>query len=130
MKWHDEGELPYTPLVRPLPHGDAVVRRTEDWLKANFAAANALGSAVEHAGIPERSLKRRFKAATGVSLIEYIQNLRIERGKELLETTDNPVEEISERVGYSDASFFRRLFKRLVGLTPVAYRKMFTVEQP
>ena len=130
LKWHDEGELPYTPLVRPLPHGDAVVRRTEDWLKANFAAANALGSAVENAGIPERSLKRRFKAATGVSLIEYIQNLRIERGKELLETTGNPVEEISERVGYSDASFFRRLFKRLVGLTPVAYRKMFTVEQP
>ena len=130
LKWHDEGELPYTALVRPLPHGDAVVRRTEDFLKSQFEKSDVLGRAVEHAGIPERSLKRRFKAATGLSLIEYVQNLRIERGKELLESTDIAIEEISERVGYSDASFFRRLFRRLVGLAPVAYRKMFAAPSP
>ena len=88
---------------------------------------DVLGSAIANSGIPERSLKRRFKAATGVSLIEYVQNLRIERGKELLESSKVPVEAISEQVGYSDASFFRRLFRRLVGLTPVAYRRMFTL---
>ena len=125
MKWHDEGELPYTALVRPLPHGDSVVRNTEEWLKAHIRRIDAIGLAVEHAGIPERTLKRRFKAATGLSLIEYLQNLRIEHGKALLESTDLPVEEISEKVGYSDTSFFRRLFRRLVGLNPVAYRRMF-----
>jgi transcriptional regulator GlxA family with amidase domain len=125
LKWHDEGELPYTALVRPLPHGDAVVRKVEEWLKAHFTQSDVVGRAVEAAGIPERSLKRRFKAATGVSLIEYVQNLRIEEGKALLENTGLPVEELSEQVGYADASFFRRLFRRLVGLTPGAYRKMF-----
>ena len=130
LKWHDEGELPYTALVRPLPHGDAVVRKTEESLKVHYEKIDVLSRAVANAGVPERSLKRRFKAATGVSLIEYVQNLRIEKGKKLLESTDIPVEEISEQVGYSDASFFRRLFRRLVGLAPVAYRRMFTVSSP
>ncbi len=126
LKWHNEGELPYTALVRPLPHGDAVVRNTEEWLKEHFRQIDAIGRAVVRTGIPERTLKRRFKAATGVPLIEYLQNLRIERGKQLLESSDLPVEEISEQVGYADTSFFRRLFKRLVGLTPLAYRRMFS----
>ena len=125
LKWHDEGELPYTPLVRPLPHGDAVVRRTETWLKERFRDDDALGRAVDHAGIPERTLKRRFKAATGLPMIDYLQNLRIEAAKGLLETTRTAVDEISAEVGYDDASFFRRLFKRRVGLTPLAYRRMF-----
>ena len=125
LKWHDEGELPYAALVRPLPHGDAVVRRVETFLKDHYVEADSLARSVAVAGIPERSLKRRFKAATGVPLIEYLQNLRIEQGKTLLETTGLPVEEISAAVGYADASFFRRLFKRLCGLTPVAYRRLF-----
>jgi len=129
LKWHTEGELPYTALVRPLPHGDAVVRRAETWLQEHFRAHDAIGQVVARAGqqdsVAERSLKRRFKAATGVPLIDYLQNLRIEHGKHLLETSDWPVEEISAEVGYADASFFRRLFKRLAGLTPLAYRRQF-----
>jgi transcriptional regulator GlxA family with amidase domain len=129
LKWHDEGELPYTPLLRPLPHGDAVVRRAEEWLQEHFRLHDAVGRVVARASqqdnVPERTLKRRFKAATGMPLIDYLQNLRIEHGKHLLETGDLPVEEISAEVGYADASFFRRLFKRLAGLTPVAYRRMF-----
>ncbi len=125
LKWHDEGELPYAALVRPVPHGDAVARRCEDWLHANFRAADAIVTAVDRVGIPERTLKRRFKAATGVPLIAYLQNLRIEEAKRLLETTGLPADEIGARVGYADASFFRRLFKRLAGLTPGRYRRLF-----
>ena len=126
LKTHDEGELPYTPLVRPLPHGDAAVRRSETCLKEHFAETEAIGAAVAAAGIPERTLKRRFRAHTGVTLIDYLQNLRIEHGKQLLETTDLPVETISAKAGYADPSFFRRLFRRRVGLTPGAYRRMFS----
>ncbi len=126
LKWHDEGELPFTALVRPLPHGDSLVRRCEDWLQDHFHETDALSRVVEHSGIPERTLKRRFKSATGTTLIDCVQNLRIEEGKRLLETSPLPVEEVSAEVGYSDPSFFRRLFKRLVGLTPGAYRRMFS----
>ena len=75
--------------------------------------------------VPERSLKRRFKAATGDTLIEYLQNLRIEESKRLLEQGSLPIEEVSAEVGYMDTSFFRRLFKRLTGLSPGQYRSMF-----
>jgi transcriptional regulator GlxA family with amidase domain len=125
LKWHDEGDLPYASLVRPRPHGDAVARRSEQWLKAHYREIEAVGDVVAHAGVPERTLKRRFKAATGTSLIEYLQNLRIEEAKRLLESTDEAADEIGAMVGYGDASFFRRLFKRLVGITPGAYRRMF-----
>jgi transcriptional regulator GlxA family with amidase domain len=125
LQLHQEGELPYTALVRPLPHRDGIVRKIEGFLKQRFQDQDALGQAVKASGIPERTLKRRFKAATGLPLIDYLQNVRIEHGKHLLETTDLPVEEISEQAGYSDASFFRRLFKRLAGTTPLAYRRMF-----
>jgi len=126
LKWHDEGKLPYTALVRPLPHGDSLVRKCEEWLHEHFREIDAVSQVLDIAGIPERTLKRRFKSATGVSMIEYLQNLRIEAGKQLLETSVLPVEEISAAVGYADASFFRRLFKRLAGLTPSRYRQMFS----
>jgi transcriptional regulator GlxA family with amidase domain len=66
---------------------------------------DALAQAVRAAGIPERTIKRRLKAATGLPLIDYWQNVRIEHGKRLLETTGLPVEEISAESGYSDVSF-------------------------
>jgi transcriptional regulator GlxA family with amidase domain len=80
---------------------------------------------VAESNIPERTLKRRFKLAAGSSLIERLQNLRVEEAKRLLEAGAMPVDEISFEVGYEDASFFRRLFKRVTGLTPSQYRRMF-----
>ncbi len=91
----------------------------------NFPDAGAVSRAVAFAGIPERTFKRRFKKATGSSLMDYLQNLRIEEAKRMLETTIESVEEISAQVGYEDTSFFRRLFKRRTGLTPGHYRRLF-----
>ena len=67
----------------------------------------------------------RFKAATGSSMIEYLQNHRIEEAKRHLEEGKLSVEDVSLAVGYEDLSFFRRLFKRLTGLTPGEYRRLF-----
>ena len=125
LKWHGEGQLPYTSLVRRSPHADSVVRNCEEWLAKHYLETDAVRQVVELAGIPERTLKRRFKAATGSTLIEYLQNLRVEEAKRLLETGQLPVDEISVAVSYEDPSFFRRLFKRSTGLTPSQYRRMF-----
>jgi transcriptional regulator GlxA family with amidase domain len=125
LKWHGEGELPYETLVRNNPHADSVVHTCEKWLEAHFTEQGALPRVVELANIPERTLKRRFKIATGSSLIERVQDLRVEEAKRLLEVGTMPVDEISFSVGYEDASFFRRLFKRRTGLTPSQYRRMF-----
>lgn len=125
LKWHSEGQLPYASLVRHAPHADAVVSACEQWLTEHFREASVVSRAVAHAAIPERTLKRRFKAATGSTLMDHVQNLRVEEAKRLLETTDTPVDDISFSVGYEDPSFFRRLFKRRTGLTPGRYRRLF-----
>jgi transcriptional regulator GlxA family with amidase domain len=125
LKWHGEGQLPYASLVRNNPHADSVVKACEQWLAEHYRQNGAIQRVVERANIPERTLKRRFKAATGTTLIDYLQNLRIEEAKRLLENEQTPVDEISVDVGYEDPSFFRRLFKRRTGLTPSQYRRMF-----
>jgi len=125
LKWHDEGQRPYEPLVRQQPHADAVVRGCEHWLKEHFREPGAVAGVVGHAQAPERTLKRRFKAATGLAIIDYVQNLRIEEAKRRLESSDEPADEIGFAVGYEDPSFFRRLFKRRTGITPGRYRRVF-----
>lgn len=125
LKWHNEGQMPFAPLVQRTPHADALVRRCERWLETHFRDPCAIAHLLEQSTVPARTLKRRFKTATGTSLINYLQNLRIEEARRLLEQERITVEEVSLAAGYEDVSFFRRLFRRLTGLTPGEYRRMF-----
>ena len=125
LKIHTEGQLPFAHLVNETSHADSVVRACETWLKENYREHEPVARVVRHAGIPERSLKRRFRKATGETLMDRVQNLRIEEAKELLENGDQSFEQIAFRVGYENPGFFRNLFKRRTGLTPGQYRKMF-----
>ena len=77
------------------------------------------------AGLGERTFMRHFKAATGRSPSDYLQTLRIEAAKAMLEGGMKPVQTISHEVGYVDLAFFRGLFKRVTGMTPVEYRAHF-----
>jgi transcriptional regulator GlxA family with amidase domain len=125
LQWHGDGQLPFASLVRRQAHADSVVRRAEDWLRQHFRESQAVASVVEECGIAERSLKRRFKTATGSTVIGYVQNLRIEEAKRLLEIGDTSFDDIAAAVGYENPAFFRSLFKRCSGLTPANYRRMF-----
>jgi transcriptional regulator GlxA family with amidase domain len=80
---------------------------------------------IKRSRLAERTFKRRFTHATGLTPLVYVQRLRIEDAKRRRERTDTPVEEISWQVGYEDPAFLRRLFKRTTGLAPEAYRKRF-----
>lgn len=125
LKWHAEGQLPYASLVRRQPHADSVVRLAEAWLAEHFAEPDPVAGVLAACAVPERSLKRRFRAATGTTVIAYAQNLRIEAAKRALETGDAPTDAVAAAVGYENTTFFRSLFKRSTGLTPGAYRRMF-----
>ena len=76
-------------------------------------------------GLTERSFKRRFIKATGLAPLEYVHTLRIEESKQMLEKETATIETIAYEVGYEDKSFFSKLFKRKVGLTPAQYRNRF-----
>jgi transcriptional regulator GlxA family with amidase domain len=127
LQWHHDGLAPYIVFHGRRDHGDAVIASAQDWLATHFGVASPVEEMVRHSGLPERTFKRRFTEATGFAPIEYVQRLRIEDAKRRLERTEVSADEISWQVGYEDAAFFRRLFKRFTGLTPGAYRKRFQI---
>jgi transcriptional regulator GlxA family with amidase domain len=125
LQWHHDGLVPYMVFSGRTDHGDADISSAQRWLATHFSVANPVEEMIGRSLLAERTFKRRFTNATGFSPISYVQQLRIEDAKRRLERTEDSVDEISWKVGYEDAAFFRRLFKRTVGLTPGAYRKRF-----
>lgn len=115
----------YASLTRGGRAADELVARCQLWAASNYRTENPVKQMVALAGLPDRTFKRRFKLATGLGPLEYIHTLRLEEAKQLLESTDLPIEAIAEDVGYQDASFFSGLFKRKVMLTPAQYRRRF-----
>lgn len=125
IDWHHVGQQPYAALSRPRHVGDAVVERCQLWAAQHYDHDSPVGEMAAVSGLSERAFTRRFRAAIGMSPLEYIHALRLEEAKQLLEARDDPVEAVAEQVGYQDSSYFSRLFKRKVGLTPAQYRKRF-----
>jgi transcriptional regulator GlxA family with amidase domain len=126
-QWHREGQLPYASMAANVDHGDGVILKCQTWLAENYARADIVAEAVRLSGLPKRTFDRRFKAATGYSPLAYIQQLRVEEAKQMLETGTEPVEAIGREVGYEDAASFRRLFRRFAGMPPGDYRKKFRI---
>jgi transcriptional regulator GlxA family with amidase domain len=129
FQWHADGLSPYLVFEPVTDHGDAAIHQAQSWLSRHFSVANPIEQAARISGIPERSFKRRFKSATGHAPIDYVQRLRVEEAKRRLERTQAPVDEISWKVGYEDPAFFRRLFKRITGVTAGAYRRKFHIPE-
>jgi len=129
LQWHQDGLTPYIVFEGRSDHGDADIQKAQQWLGTHFSIANPVEEMIKRSRLAERTFKRRFAAATGLTPIAYVQRLRIEEAKRRLERTDTSVDQISWRVGYEDAAFFRRLFKRTTGLTPGAYRKRFRIPE-
>ncbi len=125
IDWHVAGQQPFARLARTRQVDDAVIARCQAWIAEHYREPSPVTAMVRLSGIAERSFKRRFQAATGMSPLAYVHTLRLEAAKEMLETSDQPAEAIALEVGYEDAGFFRRLFRRHVRLTPSQYRKRF-----
>ena len=121
--WHHGGQNPYARLTTGRHASDAVIADLQTWLAEHYAGTEVVAAMSARSGLSAKTLARRFRAATGYTPLDYVQTLRIEEAKQLLETTDTAVEAVAEAVGYQDASSFVRLFKRRVGDTPAAYRR-------
>jgi transcriptional regulator GlxA family with amidase domain len=122
-QWHREGQLPFASMTASRTHGDAAIERCQTWLAQNYDRPDIIAELVRHSGLPKRTFDRRFRAATGYSPLTYVQALRIEEAKHLLETGQQPIEEIAQEVGYADLASFRRLFRRQAGMSPGDYRR-------
>jgi transcriptional regulator GlxA family with amidase domain len=129
LQWHQDGLTPFMVFEGKSDHGDGEISSAQQWLAKHFAVANPVEAVIKRSKLAERTFKRRFIAATGLTPISYVQRLRVEDAKRRLERTAASVEEVSWRVGYEDAAFFRRLFRRTTGLAPGAYRKRFCIPE-
>jgi transcriptional regulator GlxA family with amidase domain len=126
-QWHRDGQLPFASMIQNVGHGDATIRECQTWLAQNYDRADVVAQLVKRSDLPKRTFDRRFKAATGYSPLAYVQTLRIEEAKQLLERGSAPVETVGREVGYEDAAAFRRLFRRQAGLPPGEYRRRFQI---
>lgn len=122
---HSEGQLPYAVMTRQARTADGVVADCQAWIAGHYAVDAPVERMIARSGLSPRTFARRFRTATGFAPIDYVQTLRIEEAKQMLETEDTGIDEIAVSVGYADPVSFRRLFKRLAGLTPVQYRRKF-----
>lgn len=123
IDWGREDQSPYALFQERLQHADAVIRRAQQCIAEQMAEPDVLARARHLTGLGSRTFERRFKGVTGVSPGRYVQELRIERAKEAIVEGRDAIDDIASRVGYQDPASFRRLFKRLVGISPSAYRR-------
>lgn len=120
-----EGQLLYAARVNPRRHEDATVARAQAWLAEHYAARDCLARVTAGSGLSERSFKRRFRRVTGMTPLEYVQTLRIEEARQMLESGEDAIDVIVGQIGYDDPASFRRLFKRMTGVTPGRYRQRY-----
>ena len=109
-----------------LPGGDRADAAPSEMLRyieTHFNENLSLSSLAKKCFYSPKYFSRVFKERYGITVSEYIQKKRMEKGRELLENTDRTVEEISSMVGYCDATHFYKYFKRFYGITPKEYRK-------
>jgi len=119
-------QTPYQNLNTTISTEDTLVAKAQYWLRNHMSTDVGFSQLAQELDVSQRTLIRRFKQATNTTPLSYLQNLRLEHTKVLLEQSPLSVTDIMVEVGYNDPSAFSRLFKQRIGLTPSVYRQRFT----
>jgi transcriptional regulator GlxA family with amidase domain len=119
-------QAPYMDLYSIADHSDDVVFKAQHWMQDKFHQKIDFKELSQMFAVSYRTFIRRFKSATNETPTNYLQKVRIEAAKRLLETTNLNVETIMDSVGYTDLSSFIQLFKRLTEISPSGYRNQFS----
>jgi transcriptional regulator GlxA family with amidase domain len=102
-----------------LLHGDRAILKVQHWLQSSGARDTTLHVMAARAGLEERTFLRRFQRATGLRPTEYCQHLRVGRAREMLEFTNDAVDQIAWSIGYEDSGAFRKVFHKVWEFLPV-----------
>lgn len=119
-------QAPYRAYLFSRNHGDSLVIEAQEWLEGHYTLSIDYDRLAWKFRVSRRSLERRFRQATGVTPLGYLQRLRVEAAKGLLETAGKSFHEITWLVGYEDVPFFRKVFVRHTGLRPKEYQQRFS----
>jgi len=120
-----ELQTPFAIFHHQKNHQDSEIIKAQNWIEKYFHHNFQIDDVASHVGMGLRNFKRRFKNATGDPPLVYMQRLRIETAKSILENNATCIGEIANQVGYDDIGFFRKIFARYVGISPSSYRQKF-----
>ncbi|MGS2737958.1 GlxA family transcriptional regulator [Sinomicrobium sp. M5D2P17] len=109
-------------------HEDDMIKEAQQYLEDNLHEKIAIEDLSSRFSVSRRNFDRRFVKATGNTPVEYSQRVKVESAKKALETTRKTVNEIMYEVGYSDVKAFREVFRKITGISPVAYKRKYNKE--
>jgi transcriptional regulator GlxA family with amidase domain len=125
---HDIGrftQAPYAAFHYPKRHADHDILAAQIWIEENYSDNISIPMLAQRCAMSQRTFERRFKSATGDTPLAYLQKVRTEAAKSMLEKENATFEEVTFHVGYEDASSFRKIFQRNTGLRPRQYQQLF-----
>jgi len=125
-----QAQLPFTSFSAQKTHDDRQILRVQGLMESESHQKMTMKYLARSGGMSMRNFDRRFRNATGESPSSYMQRIRIEKAKRLLETSTHTVDEIMYKVGYEDSRSFHRLFRDFTTLSPKAYRLKYGMRAP
>ena len=124
----DREQQAHFATFKPVPsRQDELVSELQERIRRDYSQVSTIEELINDLPSSRRNLARRFKHATGITFIEYLQRTRIEAAKRVLEQSSGGVLESMIASGYNDEKTFRQLFKKTVGMTPSSYRDKYHV---
>jgi len=124
----DRNNQSYFSTFQPFRHhNDELVATAQQNIEKNYHDTGTIEEMIKDIPSSRRNIVRRFKQVTGITPIEYLQQIRIEAAKKLLEQTNQQMTEVIFNSGYNDPKAFRKVFRKTVGMTPSEYRDKFQV---
>ncbi|ARF53103.1 GlxA family transcriptional regulator [Streptomyces gilvosporeus] len=122
--WRDGGQAQY--IEQPVPEPSAAgTAATREWALRRLDEPLTLTDLAGHARMSLRTFARRFRDEVGVSPGRWLIQQRVARARELLESSDLPVEQIAGRVGFATPASLRQHLNAAIGVSPQAYRRTF-----
>jgi len=118
-------QSPFIMFQGQKDHDDDAIQKTQQYIEDKFEDKITVEELAGKFAVGRRTLERRFKKATGNTVVEYIQRVKIEAAKRSFETSRKNISEVMFDVGYTDTKAFRDVFKKITGITPVEYRNKY-----
>lgn len=123
-----ESQSPFIIFNGQKAHEDESIKKAQEYIERNYQDRITVDHLADMLALGRRNLERRFKKATANTVVEYIQRVKIEAAKKQLESGRKNVNEVMYDTGYSDEKAFRTVFRKITGLSPLAYRNKYNKE--
>ncbi|MEU9373342.1 helix-turn-helix domain-containing protein [Streptomyces sp. NPDC048255] len=127
--WRDGGQAQY--IDRPVPEPTvATTTATRAWALERLGEPIALAELAAHARMSLRTFTRRFRDEVGMTPVQWLTVQRLEIARQLLESSDLPVDLVAHRAGFGSANSLRQHMRSSLGISPIAYRRTFQPHAP